>query len=70
MYARTAFSCSTSPKPRAVSTGRRNTGLEFTRWSFKAQGFPWALIQLQGYLVEIGLGVVGQVGFPGEVLSQ
>jgi hypothetical protein len=29
---------------RAVSTGRCNTGLEFTRRSFKAQGFSWALI--------------------------
>jgi hypothetical protein len=61
----------TAGKPKllktwADSTGRRNTGLEFTRWSFKAQGFPRALVKLQGYLVEIGLGVVGQVGFPRE----
>ena len=44
-------------KTRAVSTGWCNTGLEFTGRSFKAQGFSWALIQAQGYFVEIGLGV-------------
>jgi hypothetical protein len=32
------------PKTRAVSTGRCNTGLEFTGRSFKAQGFSRALI--------------------------
>ena len=50
--------------------GRCNTGLEFTGGSFKAQGFSRALIEAQGYLVEIGLRIVGQVGFSGEVLSQ
>lgn len=35
----------------AVSTGGCNTGLEFTRRSLKAQGFPWALIEAQGYFV-------------------
>jgi hypothetical protein len=39
------------PETRAVSTGRCNTGLEFTSRSFKAQGFPWALIEAQGYFV-------------------
>ena len=33
-----------SPKSPAGSTGRCNTGLEFTRRSFKAQGFARALI--------------------------
>ena len=36
---------------------------------FKAQGLSRALIEAQGYLVEIGLRVAGQVGFLGEVLS-
>jgi hypothetical protein len=33
------------PKSRAVSTGRCNTGLQSTRGSLKAHGFPRALIQ-------------------------
>ena len=33
------------PQTQAVSTGRSNTGLEFTRRSFKAQGFSWALLE-------------------------
>ena len=49
---------------------RCNTYLESTGRSFKAQSFSRTLIELQRYLVEIGLGVAGQVGFPGEVLSQ
>jgi hypothetical protein len=57
------------PKLRAGSTGRCNTGLQFTRRSFKAQGFSRALIEAQSYLVEIGLRVDGQVGLLGEVLS-
>jgi hypothetical protein len=57
------------PKTRAGSTGRCNSGLEFTRRSFKAQGFSRALIEAQSYLVEIGLRVGGQVGLHGEVLS-
>ena len=40
-------------KRRAGSTGRCNTGLQFTRRSFKAQGFSRALIEAQSYLVEI-----------------
>jgi hypothetical protein len=40
---------------------RCNTGLEFTCGSFKAQSFSWALIEAQGYLVEVGLGIAGQV---------
>src|SRR5271156_6500637 len=35
------------PKSRAVSTGGCNTGLKFTRRSFKAQSFAWALIEAQ-----------------------
>jgi hypothetical protein len=54
---------------RAGSTGRCNTGLQFTRRRFKAQGFSRALIEAQSYLVEIGLRVDGQVGLLGEVLS-
>jgi hypothetical protein len=57
------------PESRAVSTGRCNAGLEFTSCSFKAQSFPWALIELQRYFVEVGLGIAEQVGFLGEVLS-
>ncbi len=55
---------------RAVSTGRRNTGMEFTSRGIKVQSFPRALIALPCHLVEVGLGVEGQVGFLGEVLSQ
>ena len=54
----------------AVSTGRCNTGLKFTRGSLKAQGFSRTLIEAQSYLVEIGLRVTGQVGLLREVLSQ
>jgi hypothetical protein len=53
----------------AGSTGRCNTGLQFTRGRFKAQGLSRALIEPQSYLVEIGLRVDGQVGLLGEVLS-
>ena len=54
---------------RAGSTGRCNTGLQFTRRRFKAQSLSRALIEAQSYLVEIGLSVTGQVGFLREVLS-
>jgi len=54
----------------AVSTGRCNTGLQFTRRSIKAQGFSRALIEAQSDLVEPGLRVDGQVGLLREVLSQ
>ena len=47
------------PNSRAVSTGRRNTGLEFTRWSFTIQSLARALVEAQGYFVEVGLGVAG-----------
>ena len=47
----------------ASSTGRCNTGLQFTRWRFKAQSLSRAMIEAQSYLVEIGLSVTGQVGF-------
>jgi len=50
--------------------GRCNTGLEFTSGSFKAQSFSGALIEAQGYLVEVGLGIAGQVGLLRKVLSQ
>jgi hypothetical protein len=39
----------------AVSTGRCNADLKFTGWSFKAQSLPRALIEAQGYFVEIGM---------------
>ena len=54
---------------QAVSTGRCNTISKFTCRSLKAQSLSWALIEAQSYLVEIGLRVTGQVGFPGKVLS-
>src|ERR1700735_1126200 len=57
------------PITPAGSTGRCNTGLQFTRWSFKAQGLSRALIEAQSYLVKIGLRVAGQVSFLREVLS-
>jgi len=44
--------------------------MEFTSWSFKVQSFSGALIELQRYFVEVGLGIAGQVGFLGKVLSQ
>jgi hypothetical protein len=50
----------------AVSTGRCNTGLEFTSRSVKAQGFPWALIEAQGYFVEVCLGVADRSVFLGK----
>src|ERR1022692_2571451 len=53
----------------AGSTGRCNTGFQFTRRGFKAQGLSRALIEAQSYLVEIGLRVAGQVRFLREVLS-
>ncbi len=56
------YSCSFNyspqfPKFLAVSTGRRNTCLKFTRRRFKVQGFPRALIETQGYFIEVGLRV-------------
>jgi hypothetical protein len=47
------------PITRAVSTGRCNARLQFTRRRFKAQGLSRALIEAQSYLVEIGLRVDG-----------
>src|SRR5271165_1147669 len=58
------------PETPASSTGRCNTGMESTRWSFKVQSLARALIEAPHYLVEVGRGVAGQVCFPGEVLSQ
>jgi hypothetical protein len=57
------------PITRAVSTGRCNTGLQFTRRRLKAQGLSRALIETQGDLVEVGLRVNGQVCFLRKVLS-
>jgi len=57
------------PNNRAVSTGRCNTGLKFTRRSLKAQGLSRALIETQGDLVEMGLRVDGQVRLLRKVLS-
>jgi hypothetical protein len=37
--------------------------MEFTRWRIKVQSFPRALVELPSHLVEVGLGVDGQVGF-------
>jgi hypothetical protein len=54
----------------AVSTGRCNTGLQFTRWRLKAQGLSRALIETHRDLIEMSLRVDGQVGPLGEVLSQ
>jgi hypothetical protein len=47
------------PEIQAGSTGRCNTGLQFTRRRLKAQGLSRALIEAQSYLVEIGLRVTG-----------
>jgi hypothetical protein len=58
------------PQIVAVSTGRRNTGMEFTRWSIKVQSFSRALVELPSHLIEVGLGVDGQVGLLRGVLSQ
>ena len=57
-------------KRGAVSTGRRNTGMEFTSRGIKVQSFSRALVELASHLVEVGLGVAGQVGFLREVLAQ
>ncbi len=57
-------------KNEAVSTGRCNTGLQFTRRSLKSQSLSWTLIEAQSYLVEFGLRVTGQVGFLRKVLTQ
>src|ERR1700733_14095222 len=54
----------------AGSDGRRNTGLQFTRGSFEAEGFSGALIQAQRDLVELRLRMDGQVGSSREVLPQ
>jgi len=53
----------------AVSTGRCNTGLKFTRRRLKAQGLSRALIETQRDLIEMGLRVDGQVRFLRKVLS-
>jgi hypothetical protein len=58
------------PKTWAVSTGGCNTGLQFTRRSLKAQGFPRALIEAQRYFVDFGLRVLRQIGFLRKVPSQ
>ncbi|MBB5330808.1 hypothetical protein HDF14_004444, partial [Edaphobacter lichenicola] len=50
------------PITLAVSTGRCNTGLQFTRRRLKAQGLSRALVETQRDLVEMGLSVDGQVG--------
>ena len=57
------------PKNGAVSTGRCNTGLKFTRRRLKAQGLSRALIETQRDLVEMGLRVDGQVRLLRKVLS-
>jgi hypothetical protein len=57
------------PKTSAGSTGRCNTGLQFTRRRLKAQGLSRALIEAQRYFVKMGLRVDGQAGLLREVLS-
>src|SRR5271168_2715568 len=52
------------------SDGRRNTCLQFTRWSLKSQCLSWTLIQAQRDLVELRLRDGGQVGSSREVLPQ
>jgi hypothetical protein len=59
IYKRTFTTPSTWRDKTAVSTGRCNAGLKFTSWSIEAQSLPWTLIEAQGYLVEVGLGVAG-----------
>jgi hypothetical protein len=50
-----------SLESRAISTGGCNAGLKFTRGSFKAQSLAWALIEAQGYVVEVGSADTGKV---------
>jgi hypothetical protein len=50
----------TCPKNGAGLTGQCNTGLQFTRRRFKAQGHSRALIEAQSYLVEIGVDKDGE----------
>ena len=58
------------PKTRAVSRGRRNTGLEFIRRSSKSQGLSWAGIESQSDLVQLRLREPGQVGVLWQILPQ
>ena len=44
--------------------------MEFTRRGIKVQSLPRALVELPSHLVEVGLGVDGQISFLREVLSQ
>ena len=50
--------------------GQCNTGSKSTRRSFKTQGLSRALIQTQGYFVQVRLREARQIGFLGQVLSQ
>ncbi len=44
-YTTEFFSALLSPKKAPVgSTGQSNTGIKFTSWRFKSQGFSWSLI--------------------------
>lgn len=52
----------------ALSTGRCNTGEQFTRGSFNAQDLPPALIQAQRYFVEIEWRVRKQIRFLRKVI--
>jgi hypothetical protein len=70
LHARAGQRSCNLPKILAVSMVRCNTGLEFTCGSFKVRSFSWALIEAQGYPVEVGLGIAGQVGFLWKVQPQ
>src|SRR5579872_805459 len=64
------FPDSQIPISPAVSMGRCNTCLQFTRRSFKSQSFSWTLVLAQGDFVEFGLRITRQVGSLRKVLSQ
>jgi hypothetical protein len=54
----------------ASSTGRRNTLAKSLCWRLEVQRFPRPLIELARHLVQLGLGVRGEVKALGEVLAQ
>ena len=67
------------PKTRVVSMGWCNTGgswcataaaLEVYSQEFQNQGLSRALIQAQGYFVQVRLREARQIGFLGQVLSE
>src|SRR5271170_6416151 len=60
----------TCPRNPASSDGRRNTCLQSTGRSLETQCLSGTLIQAQRYLVQLRLGIEGQVGFLGQILAQ